>query len=343
MRDRRRFPRVEIAIPVVIRRRGDTERLVTRDVSRHGAFVRTDQPRTERELVQLAFVLPTGESLDVMCMVARSIPPALADARGPGMGVDFFALSKEAKDRWDAFVRDVSLPLVRGTRVPPPPPPDDDVDEAPVRREHVRFDACFLVRMKDKAGLREFLTRDVSQGGMMLKTPLLRDVGTRIGLILVHPETDEEFALEGTVVRQVQSDEPKDRGLGIRFEGLDTERQQRLARFIETGVEALEVQEQPDAGALLELQRACEEEPDVAETHEALGVFLLERGDLSGAVLALSRALLLAPDAASVHEALASAYLELGDVARASAHERVFVGLTRYADDRAARERRASS
>ena len=108
-RENRRFPRYVAAISVSARRKNIYDALTTADVSRHGAFVLTDAPRGERELVQLIFRTPHGD-VEAMCMVARAFRPG--DGRAPGMGVDFFALSKEAKNVWEAFIHDLK---VRGT------------------------------------------------------------------------------------------------------------------------------------------------------------------------------------------------------------------------------------
>src|SRR5690606_5748779 len=141
--------------------------------------------------------------LDALCMVVRSYPIARPSARGPGMGVDFFAISKEAKDLWDAFIAD--LKIRRGTALLSPPagapkpkraapmtPAESSLGRAPVERQHVRQKACFLVRMTDKSRLRDCLSTDVSQGGMFLRTPVRRAMGDLVEMVLVHPETQEE-------------------------------------------------------------------------------------------------------------------------------------------------------
>ena len=101
-RDRRRFPRYDVEIAVFLRKKTGDMRLVTCDVSRHGAFIRIEQPHPLRQLVQLRFRLPDHSEIDAMCMVARWLGPETS--RGPGMGVDFFALSKDAKNAWERFL-----------------------------------------------------------------------------------------------------------------------------------------------------------------------------------------------------------------------------------------------
>ncbi len=370
-RDQRRYPRFEASIVCTLKLREGPLQLITSDVSRHGAFLRTDAPRPERELIQIHFETPVG-ALDAMCMVVRAYPLSKPGPRGPGMGVDFFAISKEAKDLWDSFVADVKIrghdrgqsgaspvspsalgPSVlsppagiggpattRGARAAKPPraeapsleraPARPDVPaRAPVERQHVRQKACFVVRMADKSRLRDFLSTDVSQGGMFLRTPVLRARGDLVELVVVHPETQQEYPLAGTVVRVVDHADEKRRGLGIRFDPLTGERLSRLVEFIETGAAALRAQQATGEHRLVELQRKAREEPGSADTQVAMGVTLLERGDGPEALSALTKALVLAPDRLDVHRALEHAYRVLGDEARARAHANVADALAR--------------
>lgn len=335
-REQRRYPRYEAAVTCTLKLREGPLTLLTADVSRHGAFLRTDAPRPERELIQIHFATPVGP-VDALCMVVRRYPLESPGARGPGMGVDFFAISKDAKDLWDTFVAD--LKIRRGTALlsppagaPTPPAPEREADRrplpktasrAPVERQHVRQKACFLVRMADKSRLRDFLSTDVSQGGMFLRTPVLRALGDLVEMVLVHPETQEEFPLTGHVVRVVEHDDQRRRGLGIRFEPLTGERLEQLVTFIETGAAALRALEATGEHRLVELQKKAAEEPSSADTQLAMGVTLLERGDVAGAVSALTKAVVLAPDRVEVHRALEVAYRIITDEGRARAHARV--------------------
>jgi Tfp pilus assembly protein PilZ len=343
-RDKRRFNRLSVTIPVVMRRGHRDESLVTGDISRHGAFVLTDHPLRERELVQLKFQPNGAKPFEIMCMVTRSLPPG--SERGPGMGVDFFAMSREIKDRWDRYVlaleRELGTPpegVSRPASVTPPPLPPDALDEEdedipavvgqsliapPVRREHPRERACFLVRLEDEARMEEFLTRDVSRGGMFLETPLRRDVGESVMLVLIHPATSEEFDLKGTVMRL------EDDGMGIRFEGLNVDRLGALEDFFHTGVQALDVRDHPELEKLHAAEAEAHKLPDEPDVLESLGRERLKNSDLPGAIEALTAAVTLAPSMVSLHELLARAYYEAGDVSRGRGHERVALSLGLY-------------
>lgn len=428
-RERRRFPRFEVQVPVVMRRKNGEERLVTCDVSRHGAFIRTERPAPLRQLVQLRFLLPGIGDVEAMCMVARWLdgrsPP------GPGMGIDFFALSKEAKGRWERFLGELraraipvaadeprgssrvsamppslGVPLppepsappgmpewmaptsvtgavtmrpARGARdgnapaakhgkpetleelerhgelptpdaplrpwspprsnaeggagppprlvVPPPPPPDDD--------EPMRIDvhgSVFILKLADRAALRAFVEQELERGGFFLRTHLVRELGDRIDVVLVHPETDEELHIEGTVVRRVIAGPLETRGLGVFLKALSSDSKRKLDAFVENGGEVVEL-EQVVSERQLELEAAVAREPDSAEALEALGTYLLdEEGDLGGALTALTRALVLGPGVISIHASLARAYRRIGDQVKVRAHERVAEALMLFQD-----------
>jgi Tfp pilus assembly protein PilZ len=352
--EQRRYPRFPAAIPATLKLREGTLKLITGNVSRHGAFLRTDNPRPERELIQIRFSDP-GPDITAMCMVVRAFPPAAPSPMGPGMGVDFFAISREAKDSWDAWVQDVKTrgfgPGVHPDGRPLEDAPEEEIiigdeladelivldtadevrsagDSSPTKREHPRQRAMFLVRMNDRAQLRDFLTIDISQGGMFLRTPLLQPRGEKVDLVVVHPETGEEFHISGKVVRVMEDDDEAKKGLGIRFAKLTGDRLQALTEFIETGTDALQARKSPEDKRFVDLKKAVERAPNSASAQSAMGIYLLETGDLTGAVNALTKAMMLAPDSVGVHESLARAYRNLKDTDRAEAHGRVAAALT---------------
>lgn len=217
MAERRRSDRYPSKLPVdIVERKGD-RRVETVDVGRHGIFLRMDEPPAERLLCQLKVHLPTG-SIQVLAVVARRVPPA--PGRVGGAGLQFFVLAPEAKDKWDAFVGSL-----RGEQ-----PAAADQRTAPRRL------ASFLVRLKDVSRLREVYTRDISDGGLFVSTPLVKPLGSEVSLVIVHPASDEEFELVGTVAR-IQDGPPK--GMGIRFTDFGGEERDAFKRFMDTGVAAL--------------------------------------------------------------------------------------------------------
>lgn len=418
-RDRRRFPRFDVAVQVIVRKKTGDTHLVTGDVSRHGAFIKSDTPLPLRQLVQVRFRLPDGDC-DAMCMVARWLG---ADSpRGSGMGVDFFALSKDAKNSWERFIQElrtrdagapfqpmstgsfasphgVALPSTHGVALPPtpepeviganglpswmspnpvtgqphtrlartspsnpsyppsppalpgqalvsgpapssalagptwppqtatplseigkrpPPPPEDDL---PVISGKDEGDIV-MMRFPERDQLRGFVANEVERGGMFLKSPLVKEVGEKVDVLLVHPETEEEFRLDGTVVRRIITGPAEARGLGIFFRALTPEQNAQLTEFVESGIEVVELGA-PISQRQIELEANVAREPDSAEALEQLGTYLLdEEGDLGGAFTALTRALVLGPSQVSIHASLARAYRRIGDPVKVRSHER---------------------
>jgi Tfp pilus assembly protein PilZ len=328
-KERRRYPRLPCAVQVQLKDRRNTSELISADVSRHGAFVVTDSPRPERELVQLSFQLPDVGSVDVLGMVARQVRAEEgADDQPPGMGIDFFALSKEAKQVWDSFVQrsaaaggddgatDASADQPAGAPAAAAP----NAADAPTRRQHPRSLSCFLVQLRDRDRLREFFTRDISTGGMFLKTPAPDKVSKQVQLIIVHPETKEEFPIRGAVVRVVLDRAMPERGVGIRFESMTRVREAALVTFIESGINFLEQGTPSQEERLERLGQAAEMVGDSVPALVVLGNALLEEMDGVQAARTLERALVKAPDEIGVHQGLFKAYNMLGDLDRARRH-----------------------
>lgn len=177
----------------------------TRDVSRHGIFLRTEVELRERFLVQLVLHTPEGP-LATTGFVVRT-------ERGVGVGIQFFALSATAKSQWDRFISGAT------------PQPQVDTSDLPDR-------ATFLVKLRDVPRLEEFVERNYARGGLYMATPLLKAEGVPIALVVVHPESKEEFLIEGEVARVCRTP-PK--GMDVRFPVPDAVQLAMFRTFVETG------------------------------------------------------------------------------------------------------------
>lgn len=287
---RRRHQRLSCAIPVLLRERQAQWRMQTENVSRTGAFVVTDSAKAERELVQLAFDVPDG-TVRVLGMVAwRATLAEPSNSSIPGMGIDFFAVSKQDRDLWDAFV----LELEQTGRLPEPEAPELEDPEQPqtdpIRRGYPRHTSRFVVRLRDRERMREFFTRDLSARGMFLRTPTPEQVSDTVEMRLLHPETHVEFPLLGQVVRVVVDVPMADRGVGVRLEQLSPAQESALLAFIETGVDFL--QRTHDNGERLDLLcRAAELDPQSPYPLTALGQTLLDELQPQQAQQAFQKAL----------------------------------------------------
>ncbi len=268
-------------------------------------------------------------------MVARQVrAEEVEDDEQPGMGIDFFALSREAKQVWDAFVQrsaaladtadtaaDAAAAASAGASA------DTAADtaaatsaDAPTRRQHPRYLSCFLVQLRDRDRLREFFTRDISTGGMFLKTPAPDKVSERVELIIVHPESKEEFPIHGVVVRVLLDCALPQRGVGIRFESMTRIREAALVTFIESGVNFLEQGSPTQEERIERLGQAASMVSDSVAALVVLGNALLEEMDGARAAATLERALAKAPDELGVRQGLFKAYNMLGDLDRARRH-----------------------
>ncbi|MCA9556560.1 MAG: PilZ domain-containing protein, partial [Myxococcales bacterium] len=210
--EQRRSERRECRIPVEV---VDGQRRcvgTTIDVSRHGLFLEVEATLQERFLVQLVLHLPDGP-LTATGFVVRVAPPG---ARRPGVGIQFFALSAASKHRWDYFVYGLT-----GAHTPTP----DLAGQNPEQ-------ATFLIKLRDQARLAEFVERNVARGALYMATPVIKPEGTGIVLILVHPNTEEEYVLSGSVAR-VCREPPK--GMEVHFPPPSAAEMPPLWTFVRTG------------------------------------------------------------------------------------------------------------
>lgn len=214
--EKRRSPRHLIELPVEVIEGRRTRVVSTVDVSRHGLFLATDEPPRERYLVQLSIKLPSGP-LPATAFVSRTVPPG--SGRSAGVGVQFFALSAASKERWDAFVYQLA-------GLTPPKQQTHDL----ARR--VPDGATFLIKLKHEERLLEFYERNVATNGLYMATPVIKETGAEVALVVIHPETEQEFILGGKVAR-VCTEAPK--GMEIKLSTTEEEKAAFL-EFVTTGL-----------------------------------------------------------------------------------------------------------
>jgi len=78
-------------------------RLATADVSYRGLFLRTDTPPSLRQLLRLEIELEDGV-LALHGMAVHVVPPPAEGDHGPGVGVQFYAVDRDAASRWGRYV-----------------------------------------------------------------------------------------------------------------------------------------------------------------------------------------------------------------------------------------------
>ena len=208
-KEQRRGRRYRYRLPVDIHSQSGKKRLWTHDVGSHGIFLLMKEPPRERHVLKLTVYLPEGP-VGTIAHGTHTSPR--------GMGAQFFALSRDAKLRWDRFLAELA-----GEKLPTANPSDDG-DGAQ--------SATFVVKLKTTQALEEFVQHCVSAGGTYLRTPVLKEVGSSVTLTMVHPATEREFPLAGTVVRLHQK---RPKGMEIHFTPGTLQQTTAFSHFIETG------------------------------------------------------------------------------------------------------------
>ena len=207
-----RFP-ARIVARVV--RRGETVELMTNDVSFRGAFLRTDAPPALRQLVRVAFVMPTGELVSAHAMVVHLVQPD-GGSNIPGIGVQFWGPVQESK-AWEKFVYDLKVREKTGKLS------SRATDK--VRRSSERFKLQLEVIIDG----RRLSTRDISENGMAIRSDSAMPVGTRAHM-QVHSNGHPSIALDVIVRRRIE--EPSFKGLGVEFVDLSADARSSLMSIL---------------------------------------------------------------------------------------------------------------
>ena len=218
--DKRKFERFPARLEVEIRTRGRGQICPSLDVSRHGMFLTTPNPPHERQLLILRIPVPDDQPpIDVMASVVRRHATGGGSELPAGMGINFFALTEENKNRWEAF-----LAKLRG-EVPRSPEVNSEGNRP-----------TFLLQPRDIGRLQLFEARDFAQGSMFLRTPVLREIDETIKVMLLHPITDEEFPLLARVKAVHSGSKTEPKGMTLEFEPVDAALRRDFHAFVEQGV-----------------------------------------------------------------------------------------------------------
>jgi hypothetical protein len=180
-------------------RRGDDVELITNDVSFRGAFLRTDAPPALRQLVRVAFVMPSGELVSAHAMVVHVVQPGNGGV--PGVGLQFWGPVQESK-AWEKYVYELKVRQRAGISA------SRATDK--VRRSSERFKLQLEVIVDG----RRLSTRDLSETGMAIRSDSAMPVGTRAHM-QVHANGYPSLALDVIVRRRIE--EPSFKGLGVEF------------------------------------------------------------------------------------------------------------------------------
>jgi len=240
---RRQSSRVACIIPIIIQTKPMPLRVKTGDVGRGGVFIASYQMKMLGEILSVDLMLPDREGhhkerVRTKAVVTWRRNPAMARKQGlqAGMGLKFLMIEQADRERWDRFVQDQQLEEGTGggadsgqmtggsaaseSRPSPATTPPLQATQAPP--EITRF----CIRPASCRELLLFAQNELFVGRMFLRTPLIKAVGARLEIVLVHPDLGEEFLVPAQVMHCKQSTSITQRGMHVQF----LERSEVLAR-----------------------------------------------------------------------------------------------------------------
>ncbi len=234
MPNRRRSERFAVTLPVVVRAPQGAEKTLTANVSRHGLAVFTDRAVPAGETVSLELSLPAGVELRATATVSRTTERLLdrAGLTHPGLGFRFQSFEGEGETTWATYMERLR------TGVGPTPWRDDDEEPPEANTDELAADdptTTFLVEPGDVARLWGFYRGEMGRGRARIETALLKPVGTPVELLVVHPDSQEEWALFG----EVSAASPQGRGRGPMIEivlsPMDQAARDNFRQFVASG------------------------------------------------------------------------------------------------------------
>jgi len=106
-------------------------------------------------------------------------------------------------------------------------------DSGKEKRVHPRVDARIKVSFKSTGDFVEEYTKNISKGGIFLKTDKLLDPNAQIELMLSFPGSKKEHKILGRVTRLVVMSDPESEerqiyGVGIHFLNIDEQTMQMI-------------------------------------------------------------------------------------------------------------------
>jgi len=165
------------------------------NLSSGGVFVETEAAFEARQTVRVRLSLHwLAREIDLEGEIVHIVPPEMAGMGGrPGVAVQFFDDPGAVRERLGSFAAETepkAAPAVDETRIAP--------------RRAVRV----VARIETPDGVATGRTRNLSQSGVLIGIEEgVVAIGMVVRVTLRHPLTEEELWVEGSVVREVRSDE----------------------------------------------------------------------------------------------------------------------------------------
>ncbi len=105
------------------------------------------------------------------------------------------------------------------------------------RRTHPRYETVFKVRFRDEEAFLEEYGKNISKGGMFIKTKKLKDPGTIVHVAITLPLTGEVAEADARVVHVVDEEVARScgipSGMGVEFLDPEPEFDEKIARCLE--------------------------------------------------------------------------------------------------------------
>lgn len=254
---------------------------------------------------------------------------AAPQAAKPARMAPTAAATRVASPARTAGAKTAAPPPATGASVRPSGPADMG---APVRaalprdpvRTHEESGGLFItVRPGDVGHLRQFIDRRIRQAGVFLRSSVDCRPGQTVDVAVVHPDTDAEIIVSGTVARVIRGESESESGFLLRFEEIDEQLRASLIHFVETGhPEVLAPTAMANDAVAKKKQEALDQQERPAAWLAYAWTLLAESDNAAEAVEAFQRALMLDPEQVEIHRGLALAYALAGDHAKAFAFVR---------------------
>jgi len=211
-------PRYEVELDVLVRHDGVDRPRVVVNVSGEGVFAESIDHLPIGELVQLVVTLPEG-SLQALATVERVVLAEEAAFVGgiPGLGLRFFLMDSELRERWDKYLADVGHGCAALPEDPSAHEHRQDVALMLSRRDKTqpRRRGRLALRVKSQEKKLAFYTSNVSQTGMFIPTTEPLALGSKFSMFVSHPATGREFSLDAEVRWVCQDGPDRDHGMGV--------------------------------------------------------------------------------------------------------------------------------
>ena len=290
---RRVYTRHTVSLRVYIHIGDDWVEGATVDVSRGGMFVQIPRLLEVGETAQIRAEMLDGRMLKLGGTIRRVVRKPPPGQPGPGLAIELTDVTVVARARWEDFVLRVGGEAKSNVNMD-----DDGAGATAPRRKSsmttVRDGGPHIVaRPRNADELRAVQRNLLRHGRLHLRSKAPCKPGDDAVVVIIHPDSDGEFTLSGTVDRMVQDDRGLRVGLRITVGEIVAETRADLARFVAHGRVTAPAEQ---ADGMAALRRACIESPGEGAAFSRLAwAMLLDQGEVTNAATAFRRALELNP------------------------------------------------